>query len=168
MDDINVLHHRCLLNLRRRIRDIGDGRPAQERYMRLQKDGDTLRSACSQTDVIMGLCWIGFIQQDASVLYRVCFSVLVSHVPSHWRPFYNEWQNVFYYAFQNFFKQNIPVNEYHFTFQRHTSLCLFHTTELKGIITSNILSPRPPTWWCCFLWWPRRNQTTQLTRCIYC
>lgn len=45
MDDINVLHHRCLLNLRRRIRDIGDGRPAQERYMRLQKDGDTLRSA---------------------------------------------------------------------------------------------------------------------------
>ncbi|XP_056240047.1 SPRY domain-containing protein 3 isoform X2 [Seriola aureovittata] len=42
MDDINVLHHRCLLNLRRRIRDIGDGRPAQERYMRLQKDGDTL------------------------------------------------------------------------------------------------------------------------------
>ncbi|XP_067382124.1 SPRY domain-containing protein 3 isoform X5 [Channa argus] len=43
MDDINVLHHRCLLNLRRRIRDVGDGRPAQERYMRLQKDGDTLR-----------------------------------------------------------------------------------------------------------------------------
>ncbi|XP_068589425.1 SPRY domain-containing protein 3-like [Cebidichthys violaceus] len=42
MDDINVLHHRCLLNLRRRIRDIGDGRPAQERYMRLQKDGDTI------------------------------------------------------------------------------------------------------------------------------
>ncbi|XP_068454152.1 SPRY domain-containing protein 3-like isoform X2 [Clinocottus analis] len=42
MDDIDVLHHRCLLNLRRRIRDIGDGRPAQERYMRLQKDGDTL------------------------------------------------------------------------------------------------------------------------------
>ncbi|XP_069382431.1 SPRY domain-containing protein 3 isoform X2 [Paralichthys olivaceus] len=42
MDDINVLHHRCLLNLRRRIRDIGDGRPAQERYMRLQKDGDML------------------------------------------------------------------------------------------------------------------------------
>ncbi|XP_063319938.1 SPRY domain-containing protein 3 isoform X1 [Pelmatolapia mariae] len=42
MDDINVLHHRCLLNLRRRVRDIGDGRPAQERYMRLQKDGDTL------------------------------------------------------------------------------------------------------------------------------
>ncbi|XP_042347751.1 SPRY domain-containing protein 3 isoform X2 [Plectropomus leopardus] len=42
MDDINVLHHRCLLNLRRRMRDIGDGRPAQERYMRLQKDGDTL------------------------------------------------------------------------------------------------------------------------------
>ncbi|XP_029361547.1 SPRY domain-containing protein 3 isoform X1 [Echeneis naucrates] len=42
MDDINVLHHRCLLNLRRRIRDIGDGRPAQERYMRLQKDGDIL------------------------------------------------------------------------------------------------------------------------------
>ncbi|XP_034551677.1 SPRY domain-containing protein 3 [Notolabrus celidotus] len=42
MDDINVLHHRCLLNLRRRIRDIGDGRPAQERYMRLQKDGETL------------------------------------------------------------------------------------------------------------------------------
>lgn len=42
MDDINVLHHRCLLNLRRRVRDIGDGRPAQERYMRLLKDGDTL------------------------------------------------------------------------------------------------------------------------------
>uniref|UniRef100_G3P965 SPRY domain containing 3 n=1 Tax=Gasterosteus aculeatus TaxID=69293 RepID=G3P965_GASAC len=42
MDDINVLHHRCLLNLRRRIRDIGDGRPAQERCMRLQKEGDTL------------------------------------------------------------------------------------------------------------------------------
>ncbi|XP_026223633.1 SPRY domain-containing protein 3 isoform X2 [Anabas testudineus] len=42
MDDINVLHHRCLLNLRRRIRDVGDGRPAQDRYMRLQKDGDTL------------------------------------------------------------------------------------------------------------------------------
>ncbi|XP_028266254.1 SPRY domain-containing protein 3 [Parambassis ranga] len=42
MDDINVLHHRCLLNLRRRMRDIGDGRPAQERYMRLQKDGDIL------------------------------------------------------------------------------------------------------------------------------
>ncbi|XP_054465779.1 SPRY domain-containing protein 3-like [Anoplopoma fimbria] len=42
MDDINVLHHRCLLNLRRRIRDIGDGRPAQERYMRLQKDGNKL------------------------------------------------------------------------------------------------------------------------------
>uniref|UniRef100_A0A3Q2PBD6 SPRY domain containing 3 n=1 Tax=Fundulus heteroclitus TaxID=8078 RepID=A0A3Q2PBD6_FUNHE len=42
MDDINVLHHRCLLNLRRRIRDIGDGRPAQEQCMRLQKDGDTL------------------------------------------------------------------------------------------------------------------------------
>lgn len=47
MDDINVLHHRCLLNLRRRIRDVGDGRPAQERYMRLQKDGDTLRLASS-------------------------------------------------------------------------------------------------------------------------
>ncbi|KAM8862541.1 SPRY domain-containing protein 3-like isoform 2-T3 [Spinachia spinachia] len=43
MDDINVLHHRCLLNLRRRIRDIGDGRPAQERCMRLQREGDTLR-----------------------------------------------------------------------------------------------------------------------------
>uniref|UniRef100_A0A087YNV7 SPRY domain containing 3 n=1 Tax=Poecilia formosa TaxID=48698 RepID=A0A087YNV7_POEFO len=42
MDDINVLHHRCLLNLRRRIRDIEDGRPAQDRCMRLQKDGDTL------------------------------------------------------------------------------------------------------------------------------
>ncbi|XP_024148219.1 SPRY domain-containing protein 3 [Oryzias melastigma] len=42
MDDINVLQHRCLLNLRRRIRDVGDGRPAQERYMRLQKSGDTL------------------------------------------------------------------------------------------------------------------------------
>ncbi|XP_041654821.1 SPRY domain-containing protein 3 isoform X1 [Cheilinus undulatus] len=42
MDDINVLHHRCLLNLRRRIRDIGDGRPAQERYMRLHKEGDIL------------------------------------------------------------------------------------------------------------------------------
>ncbi|XP_034058492.1 SPRY domain-containing protein 3-like isoform X2 [Gymnodraco acuticeps] len=42
MDDINVLHHRCLLNLRRRIRGIGDGRPAQERYMRIQKDGETL------------------------------------------------------------------------------------------------------------------------------
>ncbi|XP_027866217.1 SPRY domain-containing protein 3 [Xiphophorus couchianus] len=42
MDDINVLHHRCLLNLRRRIRDIGDGHPAQDRCMRLQKDGDTL------------------------------------------------------------------------------------------------------------------------------
>ncbi|XP_067449389.1 SPRY domain-containing protein 3 isoform X2 [Thunnus thynnus] len=42
MDDINVLHHRCLLNLRRRIQDIRDGRPAQERYMRLLKDGDTL------------------------------------------------------------------------------------------------------------------------------
>lgn len=37
MDDINVL-----LNLRRRIRGIGDGRPAQERYMRIQKDGETL------------------------------------------------------------------------------------------------------------------------------
>ncbi|KAM3618248.1 uncharacterized protein V6R79_017930 [Siganus canaliculatus] len=42
MDDINVLQHRCFLNLRRRIRDIADGRPAQERYMRLQKDGDIL------------------------------------------------------------------------------------------------------------------------------
>nr|XP_020442250.1 SPRY domain-containing protein 3-like isoform X2 [Monopterus albus] len=42
MDDINLVQHRCLLNLRRRIRDIGDGRPAQERYMRLQKDEDTL------------------------------------------------------------------------------------------------------------------------------
>ncbi|XP_026188498.1 SPRY domain-containing protein 3 isoform X1 [Mastacembelus armatus] len=42
MDDINVLHRRCFLNLRRRIHDIGDGRPAQERYMRLQKDGDIL------------------------------------------------------------------------------------------------------------------------------
>lgn len=45
MDDINVLHHKCLLNLRRRIQDIGDGRAAQDRCMRLQKDGDTLRSA---------------------------------------------------------------------------------------------------------------------------
>ncbi|KAM9341970.1 SPRY domain-containing protein 3 [Pholidichthys leucotaenia] len=42
MDDLNVLHHRCLLNLRRRVRDVGDGRPAQERYVRLQKNGDTL------------------------------------------------------------------------------------------------------------------------------
>ncbi|PWA24311.1 hypothetical protein CCH79_00018700, partial [Gambusia affinis] len=42
MDDINVLHHKCLLNLRRRIQDIGDGRAAQDRCMRLQKDGDTL------------------------------------------------------------------------------------------------------------------------------
>ncbi|XP_068181665.1 SPRY domain-containing protein 3 isoform X2 [Antennarius striatus] len=42
MDPINVLQHRCLLHLRRRIRDIEDGRPAKERYMRLQKDGDTL------------------------------------------------------------------------------------------------------------------------------
>lgn len=42
MDDLNVLQHRCLLNLRRRIRDIGDGRPAQERYTRVLKDGDTL------------------------------------------------------------------------------------------------------------------------------
>lgn len=60
MDDINVLHHRCLLNLRRRIRDIGDGRPAQERYMRLQKDGDTLRSALQCTAVrcfCVILCW---------------------------------------------------------------------------------------------------------------
>uniref|UniRef100_A0A1A8KZI7 SPRY domain containing 3 n=1 Tax=Nothobranchius pienaari TaxID=704102 RepID=A0A1A8KZI7_9TELE len=39
MDDVNMLHHRCLLNLRRRIRD---GRPVQERYVRLQKDGDVL------------------------------------------------------------------------------------------------------------------------------
>ncbi|KAG7237881.1 hypothetical protein INR49_031674 [Caranx melampygus] len=42
MDDINALQHRCFLNLRRRIRGVGDGRPAQERYMRLQKDGDML------------------------------------------------------------------------------------------------------------------------------
>ncbi|XP_061909496.1 SPRY domain-containing protein 3 isoform X3 [Entelurus aequoreus] len=41
MEDINP-GQRCLPNLRRRIRDIGDGHPAQERYMRLLKDGDTL------------------------------------------------------------------------------------------------------------------------------
>ncbi|KAG7519906.1 SPRY domain-containing protein 3-like [Solea senegalensis] len=41
MDDISVLHQRAL-NLRRRMRDIGDGRPPQERFMRLQKEGDTL------------------------------------------------------------------------------------------------------------------------------
>ncbi|KAF7668053.1 hypothetical protein LDENG_00034940 [Lucifuga dentata] len=40
MDDIN-LHHRYL-NWRSRIREMGEGRPAQERYMRLLKDGDTL------------------------------------------------------------------------------------------------------------------------------
>ncbi|XP_056130087.1 SPRY domain-containing protein 3 [Lampris incognitus] len=40
MDDIN-LHHR-FLNWRRRIREIGEMRPARERYMRLLKDGDTL------------------------------------------------------------------------------------------------------------------------------
>ncbi|XP_071369055.1 SPRY domain-containing protein 3 [Centroberyx affinis] len=40
MDDIN-LHHRYL-NWRRRIREMGEVRPAQERYMRLLKDGDTL------------------------------------------------------------------------------------------------------------------------------
>lgn len=45
MDDIRVLQHRCLLNLERRIRDFGQGRPAEERCLRLQKEGDTLRSA---------------------------------------------------------------------------------------------------------------------------
>ncbi|KAM3871805.1 SPRY domain-containing protein 3 [Diretmus argenteus] len=40
MDEIN-LHHRYL-NWRRRIREMGEVRPAQERYMRLLKDGDTL------------------------------------------------------------------------------------------------------------------------------
>ncbi|XP_054625462.1 SPRY domain-containing protein 3 isoform X2 [Dunckerocampus dactyliophorus] len=40
--DANLLGHRCLPNLRRRIGDIGDGHPAQERYTRLLKDGDTL------------------------------------------------------------------------------------------------------------------------------
>ncbi|TNM86559.1 hypothetical protein fugu_006789 [Takifugu bimaculatus] len=42
MDDIRVLQHRCLLNLERRIRDFGQGRPAEERCLRLQKEGDTL------------------------------------------------------------------------------------------------------------------------------
>lgn len=45
MDDISVLQHRCLLNLEGRIRDFGPDRPAEERCLRLQKDGDTLRSA---------------------------------------------------------------------------------------------------------------------------
>lgn len=45
MDDIRVLQHRCLLNLERRIRDFGQGRPAEERCLRLQKEGDMLRSA---------------------------------------------------------------------------------------------------------------------------
>lgn len=45
MDDISVLQHRCLLNLERRIRDFGQDRPAEERCLRLQKDGDMLRSA---------------------------------------------------------------------------------------------------------------------------
>ncbi|XP_034027916.1 SPRY domain-containing protein 3 [Thalassophryne amazonica] len=40
MNDIN-LHHRYL-NWRHRIRDMGEGQPPQERYMRLLKDGDTL------------------------------------------------------------------------------------------------------------------------------
>lgn len=44
MDAINILHQRAL-NLRRRMREIEDGRAAQERLMRLQKEGDTLRSA---------------------------------------------------------------------------------------------------------------------------
>lgn len=38
MDDITVLQHRCLLNLRRRVRDVGDEHVAQEGYMRPQKD----------------------------------------------------------------------------------------------------------------------------------
>uniref|UniRef100_H3CB60 SPRY domain containing 3 n=1 Tax=Tetraodon nigroviridis TaxID=99883 RepID=H3CB60_TETNG len=42
MDDVSVLQHRCLLNLERRIRDFGQDRPAEERCVRLQKDGDTL------------------------------------------------------------------------------------------------------------------------------
>ncbi|XP_008317224.1 SPRY domain-containing protein 3 [Cynoglossus semilaevis] len=41
MDAINILHQRAL-NLRRRMREIEDGRAAQERLMRLQKEGDTL------------------------------------------------------------------------------------------------------------------------------
>ncbi|CAN9515249.1 unnamed protein product [Ophioblennius macclurei] len=49
MDDINVLHHRCLLNLRRGL--MGEGRPAQERYLRLQKDGDTLSYQGNSEDV---------------------------------------------------------------------------------------------------------------------
>ena len=45
MDDIN-LHHR-FLNWRRRIREreMGEVRPAQERFMRLLKNGDILRYA---------------------------------------------------------------------------------------------------------------------------
>lgn len=45
MEDISVLQHRCLLNLERRIRDFGQDPLAEERCLRLQKDGDTLRSA---------------------------------------------------------------------------------------------------------------------------
>lgn len=45
MDDIGVLQHRGLWNLERRVRDFGQDRPAGDRWLRLQKDGDTLRSA---------------------------------------------------------------------------------------------------------------------------
>lgn len=45
MDDVGVLQHRCLLDLERRIRDFGQDGPAEERCLRLRKDGDTLRSA---------------------------------------------------------------------------------------------------------------------------
>lgn len=57
MDDISVLQHRCLLNLERRIRDFGQDRLAEERCLRLQKDGDTLRSARWNSPPISGwLC----------------------------------------------------------------------------------------------------------------
>ncbi|KAI4823860.1 hypothetical protein KUCAC02_012415, partial [Chaenocephalus aceratus] len=62
MDDINVLHHRCLLNLRRRIRGIGDGRPAQERYMRIQKDGETLSYQGNSEEVgVRGTIAVGLV-----------------------------------------------------------------------------------------------------------
>lgn len=56
MDDISVLQHRCLLNLERRIRDFGQDRPAEERCLRLQKDGDMLRSAGQTRPLSQWVC----------------------------------------------------------------------------------------------------------------
>lgn len=74
MDDISVLQHRCLLNLERSIRDFGQDHPAEERCLRLQKDGDTLRSAGWDPPTIrMGLWGSTWSEVDFGVFLLLVF-----------------------------------------------------------------------------------------------